>query len=180
MFLQRVKQEYIKTINNLINELCDEYDIYDRQTKEFVNKSQILNKILFKINSESDTVKQKPICNGIYKNGNRCNKVSVNNNMYCKRHLDEIKKNNEIQKYQEIDKHEIEKYDEDTIQKYNKVDYTQNKIQIENIKKVFIEDSFYLIDDKYIYDKDTCEKVGYIENENFIFTEDPFLLGNVF
>ena len=45
-----------------------------------------------------------------------------------------------------------------------------------NLKKQFIEDTFYWIDDKYIYDIDSYEKVGIIEYNEFKLTSDPYLL----
>ena len=187
MFLQRVKQEYIKNISNIISDISDEYDIYDRQTKQYINKSELLNKIIFKINSQlENTGKQKTICNGIYKNGNRCNKNAINCENYCKRHLDEIEKykeqNNNYKQEKLIEESDIQNellIEENEIQS-NSIQFVQH-----NKKNIFIEDSFYLIDDKYIYDKNTYEKVGYINKEkdmdeySYIFTQDPFLLGDI-
>ena len=55
--------------------------------------------------------------------------------------------------------------------------YFKNKIDILSLEKTFINDSFYYHDKSFIYDKESLEKVGYIENENdFILTDDPFIL----
>ena len=45
-----------------------------------------------------------------------------------------------------------------------------------NYKKQLIDNSFYYIDDSFIYNTSTLEKVGYIENNEFILTDDPFIL----
>ena len=43
-----------------------------------------------------------------------------------------------------------------------------------------IDDTFYYIDSHFIYERDTLQKVGYIENDqgtkNYILTDDPFIL----
>jgi hypothetical protein len=51
-----------------------------------------------------------------------------------------------------------------------------NKVYEKDLKKKFIDDVFYLIDDKFIYDNKTLEKVGIINNNNYILTLDPFIL----
>lgn len=47
----------------------------------------------------------------------------------------------------------------------------------ENLKKKFIDDAFYYIDEHYIYDIKTIEKVGINYNGEFILSCDPFILG---
>lgn len=44
------------------------------------------------------------------------------------------------------------------------------------LKKKFINDSFYYVNDKFIYNIDTNEKVGYIFQSEYILTSDPFIL----
>ena len=41
----------------------------------------------------------------------------------------------------------------------------------------FIEDMFYYVDERYIYDKETLEKVGVVSRGEYILTSDPFILG---
>jgi hypothetical protein len=45
--------------------------------------------------------------------------------------------------------------------------------------KKFIHDSHYIIDDEFIYDLETLEKVGYINKGKYIFTDDPFILSKI-
>ena len=45
--------------------------------------------------------------------------------------------------------------------------------------KKFIYDSFYIIDKYFIYDIETLEKVGYINKEKYILTDDPFILNSI-
>jgi hypothetical protein len=53
----------------------------------------------------------------------------------------------------------------------------------DNLQSVFIEDSFYLTDNDYIYDKSTYNKVGYVEKiDNKIvyqLSDDPFVLNSI-
>lgn len=179
MFFQKLKREYIKSIEKLINDLYEEYDIHDRQTKVYINKTELLNKILFRINSECS--ENQGICSGIFKNGNSCNKKTVDNTNFCKKHLLEIQNEKLLTKYksQEHSQQIQEHYQEE-----NPDEFEIESQEIKNLKTKFINDAFYYIDDKYIYDKNTYEKVGYIQNKDttenqFIFTENPFLLGTL-
>lgn len=193
MFFQKLKREYIKTIENLICEIYDEYDIYERGSQNHISKTDLLNKILFKINNETEFLSNKSInkkiCEGICKNGNRCNRLIDMDNIYCKRHLSEI---NEYKKQVEKEMFNESLYGYHLINNNDQDDNDDDKedkeiiIDNKNLQKRLINDCFYLVDNKYIYDSDNYKRVGYINNKedcndndslNYIFTEDPFLLG---
>lgn len=181
MFFQKLKKEYIKTIENLINEMYNDYDIYERESKRYINKNELLNKILFKINSDfSDNKINKKICSGIYKNGNRCNKNVADDNIYCKKHLEEIEmENQKIEQEYKYEQYEGQRQEQQ--QDENEENEIYNNKVINKLQSKFINDSFYYIDDHFIYDKEDYQKIGYIDNTNndspkFIFTQDPFLL----
>jgi len=51
----------------------------------------------------------------------------------------------------------------------------------DNLKKIFIDDTFYLVDDKYVYDTLNKQRVGYVQSKiqgqiEYILTDDPFVL----
>lgn len=50
--------------------------------------------------------------------------------------------------------------------------------KLQNLYKQNINGILYYIDEKYIYN-DKAKKIGYIDNLEYIFTEDPFLLGEI-
>lgn len=174
MFFKKIQKEYFKSIEELINQIYEEHDIYERDTKNFINKGDLLNKILFRINSQinKDMIsKDKKICNSLLKSGNKCNKTVLNEENYCKKHLQEININKNSENKFETIKSEEEKYD-----------YINKSIpNLDKLKYKFINDCFYYIDENFIYDKDSYEKVGYINtignDQEFILTQNPFLLG---
>jgi flagellar hook assembly protein FlgD len=100
-------------------------------------------------------------CVAVNNNGNQCKKNNYKNGLYCKTHysLNEEKSTNIKETI--------------TINKQNIDDFVNSK----NLTKILINDSFYFIDCKYIYELKTLEKVGYINsNGKYILTDDPFLL----
>lgn len=50
-----------------------------------------------------------------------------------------------------------------------------------NLKQQLIQDTFYYVDSEYIYDKQSMQRVGYVETTqsdyNYVLTDDPFVLG---
>jgi hypothetical protein len=44
------------------------------------------------------------------------------------------------------------------------------------VEKRMVDGSFYYVDSKYIYDMNTFDKVGYVENSKYVLTDDPFEL----
>lgn len=47
-----------------------------------------------------------------------------------------------------------------------------------NLVKKFIGDTFYLVDTNYVYDSN-FEKVGYVDDGQYVLTDDPFVLDNI-
>ena len=94
----------------------------------------------------------------------QCSRNAIENSDYCKTH---------------IYKMGILKQDKsESSVEFKIIKNEQNKELLKNkqfIKK-FIEDSFYLIDNKYIYNPDNMSRVGYIDNNEYILTSDPFIL----
>lgn len=176
---EKIKNSYKKDIENIINVLIQDYDIYKRGSKELITKNELLN-LFF----NNDQIKY---CSAATKSGTRCKHKAINNSNYCNKHLYSIenlkefihssKLNNNENDYTEPDDFYLIEKKEEELKDYNK----------NNFKKILIDDAFYLIDDKWIYDKDSLEKVGYIEknNENYneinyILTSDPFILNFAF
>jgi hypothetical protein len=97
----------------------------------------------------------------------QCSRNAIENYDYCKTHLYKICLNSQ----------------ESTCKKNLPIEFNinssnDNSISQEkcNLKKKFIDDSFYFIDNKFIYDTKNHIKVGYIHNNEYILTSDPFLL----
>lgn len=160
----------------LCNKLCQDLDIYKRgvqQQKDNLISQGELKRIVqhyLSLHIESK------ICQGITSQNNRCTRKAKSNSSYCQLH---------INKYRNLTvKHERKEYvNKQDIVVVSCADKNSN-VGKTNMRTKFLDDKFYHIDEKYIYEKDTLEKVGYIKiNENgksdFILTDDPFILEEI-
>jgi hypothetical protein len=156
-----LEKAYKKDIKEIIQKVFTEYDICYKNTSESVEMDTFINHFLF--NSKEEI----PICMGISKNGNKCCRKPQSNSNYCKIHfyLHFNQKTHVENHIYIIDEHKEIKKD-DKLEK-----------DLKNLEKIFIEDTFYYKDNEFLYDINNFQKVGYIENDQPILTDDPFILG---
>lgn len=154
-FLEQYKKRIIKDV---LKTICKQYTIYD------INDNEIDMDVLYKQLLTPKIVKR---CIGTTNTQpvSQCSRNAIDNYDYCKTHLYKMcltreKEENEIKSYP------IE---------YNAIGLTTD---VSKLKKKFIEDSFYFVDDKFIYDTNNI-KVGYISNDEYILTSDPFILETI-
>jgi len=171
----KIKTAYKKDIDKIIDILIQEYDICKRDTNEQITKNE-LKSIFFK-NYEIK------YCSAVTKNGLQCKHKVLNDSLYCNKHIYSMQNfKNFIHKNYETESQNQEIQNDNKnlifIQENDK-NVTECKINKRNLKNVLIENEFYLIDEKWIYDKNTMEKMGYIENNEYILTSDPFIIGNL-
>ena len=156
-FLESYKKRIIK---ELLKNLLKNYKVYD------VNDNIVDKDILYDQLIVAKVVKR---CVGVTNTNpiSQCTKKALDNYDYCKTHLSKMC---------------FKKVEEDCVDKcliyFESNDKISSESQNSNLRKKFIDDSFYLIDDKFIYDND-YKKVGYIENSRYILTNDPFILENM-
>lgn len=161
-----LERAYLNDIANIIDKILEEYDIFYKDTDEKVKREIILNK--FKIDL-LDKQEETIFCAGFSKNGNKCINKTFEESKYCKKH-----------QYLTF----RDQLNDTTIKQdiliLNNNEETKNNINIEDLKTKMIDDTFYYIDSHFIYERDTLQKVGYIENDqgtkNYILTDDPFIL----
>ena len=159
-----LKNSCSKDILHIFDIIFEEYDIVYKNTDKIVNKQILTDRLRDLLNEKVQ--EEIPICKGFSQNGNKCFKRTQQNSNYCKVHAylafrekNALVSNNKIDTY------------------VTPMNLSKNKIDILSLEKTFINDSFYYHDKSFIYDKESLEKVGYIENENdFILTDDPFIL----
>lgn len=96
----------------------------------------------------------------------RCTKNASEDFNYCKLHL---KKELHKQLYQSKE----QKHQQCVIEEINASVVAPSL----GLQKKFIQDSFYYIDSAFIYAIDDRRRVGIIENQEYILTDDPFVLG---
>lgn len=168
-------KEYIvlkkKIQKEFIQQLYNKYLVFDR------DGNQVL------INEFSlELFKQ---CVGVNPNNKQCQQNALINGNYCAKHFKKYIKENGKEHIKENMKENLTTSDLEEISDTSQLSvlthftYKESLIDKETLQKKFIEDSFYYIDDKYIYDMTTLEKLGYIQNNRFILTNDPFILNNI-
>jgi hypothetical protein len=156
----KIEKAYVNDIIKITNMIFEEYDITYKNTEIAVERDIFLNKFKSVFKNENNL-----ICKGISKNGNKCSRKVNENSNYCKTH--------NYLSYREMVN---DKCDNIFVIESNKVN--QDNLKIDNMELKLIKDSFYYTDNNYIYEKDTLNKAGYIYNNEYILTDDPFILGN--
>lgn len=159
-FLENYKKRIVK---ELLKNICNDYKVYDTNDnivdKDILYDQLMVPKVIKRCVGVTNT---NPI--------SQCTKKALDNYDYCKTHLSKMCFN----------KNEKEKEYEDDI--FITLELNNTHEHNMNLKKKFIEDSFYLVDNKFIYDN-SYKKVGYIDTEfeetKYILTDDPFILENM-
>jgi hypothetical protein len=114
-------------------------------------------------------------CIGITINNNiaiQCTKNGIFNG-YCKQHNKKYEYKNNTNIY----KDSTHNYIEDSTHNYELEIENQDTNEISMKTRKFINDSFYYVDDNFIYSNNISNtKVGYIRNDEYILSDDPFIL----
>lgn len=158
--LNPLLEKYKKTIiKETIKKIYEKYFIYNKDEKSISENELIdyLNKLNNPIKKRCCGVSNFPV--------KQCSKFAVDTFDYCKSHMITYGTLKAVSKRYE-DKIEIIEE-----KKCNQ------KVDLSKLKKKFIGDSFYYIDNMFIYDNYN-EKVGYIDNNEYFLTDDPFILNN--
>lgn len=152
-FLESYKKKIIK---ETLKTICKNYTIYDSDDNlvdfETIQKQLLVSKTLKRCIGTTST---SPV--------NQCTRNAVENYDYCRTHLYKM-----CLKTDCVDDVSFE------------IEFNLNKVNEckNNLKKKLIDDSFYYIDEKFIYDTH-YNKVGYIEDGKYILTSDPFILETI-
>lgn len=151
-FLEQYKKKIIK---DMLKTLCKQYTIFDSNDNE-VDIDHLQKQFLFPkvVKRCIGTTNTNPV--------SQCSKNALDNYDYCKIHLYKICLSKQTDK-------------EESYIPPIEFTCTTSEVELTQLRKKFIEDSFYFIDDKFIYDASN-NKVGYISNGEYILTSDPFIL----
>ena len=149
-FLENFKKRIVK---ETVKKICKTYTIFDENEQE-VYEDEIVNLVLQpKITKRCvGTTKGTPV--------SQCNRYALDGYDYCKSHLYKVC---------------LQESKPDNLPQVTFTQNTSQNIDLSELHKIFIDDSFYYTDNKYIYDYQ-YSKVGYISNKDFILTSDPFIL----
>jgi uncharacterized protein YqgQ len=194
--LKRVEKGYITDLENVIKDISEKYNVYiknrDGSDGMMISEDELVHVYISPMLEQEKQYQ----CSAILVNGNRCSHKSLKEThyRYCKKHI--FKDNqNKIKKTPIV---------EETNDETNNIITTTNILQKctidsnnANLKKHFINDKLYYIDDYYIYEmheihemhemheSDNLTKAGYIEkdddsdNVNYVLIDDPFILQNI-
>jgi hypothetical protein len=160
MIIEKYQKLISRDIETIINYIFDNYTVEDKTTEKRIDRKEIISHFL----SKGEDVIQR--CCGINQNGSRCSRNTLENKMYCKIHI--LKFDTSLFKtcqHQHQHQHQVQ---EETKSAHP---------NISELDKIFIDNSFYYVDEKYMYDVSTGEKVGFQQNGEYIVSNDPFILG---
>jgi hypothetical protein len=156
-----IERAYAKDISSIIDDIVFEYDIHYKDTDQKVSKDILLRRFL-SVFGKNEEVK---ICKGVSQNGNKCCRRVQEESDYCKTH-----------KYLEF----RERLDQKQNVSSNNLFVIENtgskNLDTSTLKTYLIEDTFYYVDSSFVYDKSSLERVGYVEGDRYILTDDPFIL----
>jgi hypothetical protein len=159
-----IRSAYMKDVDSIVTKIFGECDVCDKETKAPIKKDELLKRVYMELEREQN-------CCAITKSNTKCTRKSQPHSQYCKSHM-----------FYNIDA------------KMTKASVVEEEVFIvemdysseidgktkENMHLKFIEDAFYYIDDKFIYDKSDLSLVGYIEKtcekSEYILTNNPFVL----
>lgn len=153
-FLENYKKKIVKEFTK---ELIKNFKVYNNNTNTVVSEKDIINIIC--------APKILNRCIGTTTTGiiSQCTRNAIDKFEYCKTHMYKIGY--------------IKKKEETNTIIY--IESVQNTKNTEDLKRKFINNSFYYVDDKFIYDK-FSNKVGYINNQEYILSSDPFILNDTY
>lgn len=152
-----IERAFNDDITLFVKRLCSECDILSKQTRTPIDQ-HLLMKIVqnhFSFNKQ---------CLAVTKSGLQCTRKSVDNTKYCKTHYAFKFRQNEI----------------DTVNyetSLAEIVPNASNVCTTNLSKKFIGDSVYYTDQEYIYDVETLDKCGFVRQNEFILSDDPFELG---
>jgi hypothetical protein len=153
-----LEKSYTKDMMAIIENIYNNYDVKERGTDKLVSKGELISR--FKLSEKNESM----ICLAMCQNGNKCVRRSMEGSEYCKMHIG-LSIRNKIS---------------DVLMEVEVLDVGEGVMKVEGdigIKNErFIEDMFYYVDERYIYDKETLEKVGVVSRGEYILTSDPFIL----
>lgn len=157
-------EQFVKFKNNVLKKFLKDikkkYKIIDHQGDE------VSDKHLLQLNKFNRCQGVVTMSSGSF---GRCTKNASEDFNYCKLHL---KKELHKQLYQSKEqKHQRQHHC--VIEEINASVVAPSL----GLQKKFIQDSFYYIDSAFIYAIDDRRRVGIIENQEYILTDDPFVLG---
>lgn len=159
---------YIKDMISMISMIYEECDVVERGTKKFISKEDLIVRCKLGVRDN--------ICKAMCQTGSKCIRKCVDGGEYCKMHIG-LSIREKINNMVYIDEYKSEEIELEELSDSVGSFKEDNKGEM-SIK--FIEDVFYYVDERYIYDRVSRERVGYISDGRYILTDDPFILDAIY
>lgn len=161
----QLRTSIVKDIEKIAESLCLKYDIVHKpQTSDEPKTFASTQDIAFCI-SQLYTSYNTQTCSALTKSGIRCSLSPTIGSKYCKQHIRQAMQSRMTTP-------------SDSVQEdFSIIQSSPCHAPDAVLGRHFIGDTLYLVDDKFIYDIDTKQKVGYRDAERFVLTDDPFELG---
>lgn len=172
--IQQTKQHFLenyrkKLIKQCIKTIYKNYQIYneyddivsEKEIEQLFLKPKIIKRCI-------GTTNTTPIM--------QCSRNAMENSDYCKTHIYKMGMLKQDNQNVSFEFKMIKNEQNDELLKDKNVLKDKHGLKDKHLIKKFIDDSFYLTDNKYIYNPDTMSRVGYIDNNEYILTSDPFIL----
>lgn len=151
---QNALKKDLKTLSTM---LSDSFDICWKGSSQQVSVADLAQYMQSKMQMTNR-------CSALTKTGTRCTRSAIEG-VYCKTHVHLVCPT----------KLGITHEEQESILIYE--GQTTETTETEDLHKVFIDGTFYLSDEKYVYDKSTRERVGYKDGDTYVLSLDPFVLG---
>jgi hypothetical protein len=167
--ISKVTENAIKAaVQQIAQTMLLEYDIYKRGTRDRPSIDDIIN-----IMYDTRTTQSK-VCKAITQSGSRCLHKAQSNSEYCGLHVS--KAFSSYGSSSNVHSILIDTNENEFEQETNEFDHGKHNFELK-----FIEDTFYYVDDNYVYERETITKCGYkdVDTGEFILTDDPFILNTM-
>ena len=165
-----IRRAYTKDITNIVEDLFFEYDIKYKNTEHDVPKDIFLRRLV-SIFGDDHTERVK-ICKGISQNGNKCCRRVTDDSDFCKTHSYLAYRQTQSRGQAHVQSPHVSVQDDVFVVQNTGV----KNVDVANLQTRMVDGTFYLTDSSFVYDKTSLERVGYIEGDRCILTDDPFIL----
>jgi hypothetical protein len=155
-------------LDKIVTTLLCENDIYMRGTKNLAKKDELMERLLDLYNIRNNVMHE--FCCAVTSSGKRCTRRCQASLSYCKTHS-----------YRSIlDERQEQSNSLTTESNVFHVKPKRENVSTEKMEKKLIDDSFYYVDESFIYDVISHEKMGYVDlSGSLILTDDPFILNTL-
>lgn len=166
--LKNVQKNLLADIKAIVNALQLEYTITNKSDySKIITSEELIHFItnLYQIDNK--------YCTAMTNSGYKCTMKPYLNSKYCKKHITSA--------FSYISSSNTQLNIQENSISYLDSESDNNKLVNDVVlQKKLIDDSFYYVDHKYIYDISSKQKVGYINTDNeYTLTSDPFILDNI-